>query len=260
MPPLAEVQTRLRDALVAGDATRALPLLTGGRDPRKRLAVHQRHYQASLTSALATKFPATAWLIGGACVEEAARAFVRQYPPAAPCIAEFGEKFADFIAGMPGAGEAPYLDFARLEWHLGHAAVAVEDAALALPSLSAYSPDALTVLALRLQPGVAYLAAGWPVDDLIRLYLDDCAPDRYSVEPMQIWLEVRGSRGAFSMTRRDASTFAFRRALQAGHAIGAAAELALDTDGAFDPGSALAAVMGEGLVAAVKSEAAGELR
>ena len=184
-----------------------------------------------------------------------------QYPPAAPCIAEYGETFPDFIAAAPGAARVPYLrDFAVLEWHLGHAAVAVEYAAVALHALAAYPQDALADLTLRLQPGVYYLTAGWPVDDLIRLHLEDRASERYGMEPAEIWLEIRGARGAFRMARLDAGTYLFRRALQAGHSIGAAAEAALDADAAFDPGQALAAVMGEGLVTAVETNPAGAER
>jgi len=258
VPLLAEVQAHMRDALVLGNAAPLLPLIIGGRDPRKRLTVHQRHYRASLVEALLTKFPATAWLLGTDGAGEAARAFVHRQPPRAPCIAEFGAAFPDFIAGAPGAAQVPYLrDFAVLEWHLGHAAVAIEDTPLALAALSAYPQEALPDLALRLQPGVHYLAAGWPVDELIRLYLEDRAPEQYAIAPAEIWLEIRGARGAFRMTRLDRGSFVFRCALREGDPIGAAAELALDADAAFDPGRALTAVMWEGLVTGIETNPAG---
>jgi len=258
MPPLADVQAIMRDALVKGEAARALPLLVGGRDPSKRLAVHQRHYRASLVEALLTKFPATAWLMGPDFVAQAAQAFVRRHPPAAPCIAEFGVTFPDFIAEVSDAARAPYLrDFAMLEWHFGHASVAIEHASRPLQSLFGYPQDALLDLVLRLQAGAYYLKAGWPVDDLARLYLEDSAPDRYTMEPMDVRLEVRGARGSFDMTRLDPAVFEFRRALLQGHSIGVAAEMALDQDAGFDPGVALAAVMGEGLVVAIEPTVAG---
>jgi hypothetical protein len=248
VPRLAEVQAHVRDALVMGEGAALLPLLVGGRDPGRRLAVHQRHYRASLVSALLTKFPATAWLMGADYVEEVARVFACERPPAAPCIAEFGAAFPDFIASAPGAGRAPYLrDFAMLEWHLGNTAVAIEEPALSLQVLANYPQDALPDLVLRLQPGVRYLAAGWPVDDLFRLHLQDRAPDRYAIEAAEIRVEIRGARGTFGMKRIDRAAFAFRGALQNGHAIGAAAEMGFDVDAGFDPGAALAAVMGERL-------------
>ena len=258
MPHLAELQIQVRDALVAGDTKSLLPLLIGGRDPYKRFAVHQRHYQASLVAALQSKFSGTAWLVGSYFFVEAARAFVRLHPPAAPCIAEFGERFPAFIANVEGAGHLPYLhDFATLEWHLGHAAVSVDERALPLQDLAGYSQDALPDLKLQLQSGVHYLRLGWPADDLIRLYLDHRAPDQYSIEAVNIWLEVRGARGAFQMIRLDAASWLFRRTLHQRQTIGEAAEMALDTDPEFDPGRALSALMGEGLVTAVTISQAG---
>jgi len=137
-----------------------------------------------------------------------------------------------------------------LEWHLGHASVAIDEAVLPLQALSTYPQDALPDLQLRLQPGVFYMSVGWPVDDLIRLYLEDRAPDQYRMAPLDIRLEIRGARGEFHMTRLDVGAFAFRSALRVGHSVGDAAEAALDADAGFDPGQALLAVMNEGLVVA----------
>ena len=87
MPPLAEIQSRLRESVVAGDDAVVLPLLVGGQEPEKRLRIHRRHYEASLVTALLGKFPGTVWLVGSPFTIEAAREFVRRYPPRTPCIA-----------------------------------------------------------------------------------------------------------------------------------------------------------------------------
>ena len=81
MPSLAEVQASMRRAVVAGEASTTALELTGGSDPQARLAIHRRHYEASLVTALLTKFPATVWLTGSPLVTEAARLFVRAHPP-----------------------------------------------------------------------------------------------------------------------------------------------------------------------------------
>jgi len=60
MPSLAETQLWIRRAVVDGDTAGIPPQLIGGRDPRRRLAIHQRHYRSSLVAAIRTKFPATA--------------------------------------------------------------------------------------------------------------------------------------------------------------------------------------------------------
>jgi hypothetical protein len=238
----------MRAAVVNGDAAAIAATLAGGDDPRQRLAIHARHYEASLAAALVGKFPALVWLIGSDFVTAAARAFVRHAPPAAPCIAEYGESFPDFLATRPGAGQLPYLaSVGALEWRLAHVALAVGHPPLAVSDLREIEPSALADATLRLQPGVRYLAAPWPVDDLFGLFLSEERPAHYELAPGPVRLEIRGARGRFSMTRLAAGDFAFRNPLAHGEPIGTAAERALDADAAFDPGAALVRLVAEGL-------------
>src|SRR5262245_60629274 len=238
MPSLAETQLRMRRAVVDGDAGIA-PLLIGGRDPGQRLAIHRRHYRSSLVAAIRTKFPATAWLLGMPFLDEAAKQFVRQHPPAVPCIAEYGEEFPRFLSTYLDAARVPYLcSFAELEWHLGQVAIAVDQPALALDAFLTFEINTLMDTSLTLQAGLRYLHASWPVDDLMKLYLTDTAPPEYRLAPTDVWLEVRGSRGEFHLDRLDAAEFIFRQAVLERQSIGAAAERALDASAGFDVGRA----------------------
>lgn len=251
MLSLADAQARLRSALVEGDAAAIVPVLVGGRDPAKRVAIHRRHYAKSLVTALLGKFPAVCWLMGQPFVTEAAQEFIRRRPPTAPCIAEYGADFSDFLSDRPGAESVPYLRwFAELEWHLGHVSIAVDRAALGIDAFAATPADILPDLVLALQPGLRYLPAPWPIDDLMKLYLTDTAPDHYVFEPAETRIEIRGARGKFDIKRLDVGTFAFRSAISSGASIGAAAERALDSDAAFDPGRALTMLVDDDLVTA----------
>ena len=59
---------------------------------------------------------------------EAATRFIRECPPQAPCIAEFGADFPDFLSQSPLAERAPYVrKFAELEWYVGKIAIALPD-------------------------------------------------------------------------------------------------------------------------------------
>ena len=239
MPSLAETQLRIRRAVVDGNTTGIAFLLIGGRDPRRRLAIHQRHYRSSLVAAIRTKFPATAWLLGMPFLDEAAQEFVRRHPPATPCIAEYGEEFPGFLSTYLGAARAPYLcSFAELEWHLGQVAIAVDQPALALNAFSTLEINTLMDTSLMLQAGLRYLHASWPVDGLMKLYLTDTAPGEYPLAPADVWLEVRGSRGGFHIDRLDAAEFVFRNAVLERQPIGTAAERALDAGAGFDVGRA----------------------
>jgi len=257
MSSLLEIQRQVRDvvrgAVLADAAAGALvPLIVGGRDPKARLAIHRHHYQASLTRALMEKFPAVSWLTGEGFATDAAEAFVRQHPPAAPCIAEYGVDYPAFLARRAGAESLPYLrDFAELEWHVGQVSIAVEHRPLALERLGAIDASELADHRLTLQPGLRYCATAWPVDELLTLYLRDAAPERFAFEQASVQLEIRGARGEFKIERLAQPAFMFRTAIASGETIGAAAERVLDADASFDPGQALLRLVSAGLVIAI---------
>ncbi len=110
MPSLAEVQQQMRDAVVKGDANGMGALVAGGGDAGRRLAIHQRHYRASLVAALMGRFKATAWLMGSEAVERAAATFVREQPPVVPCLAEYGEAFPQYLSRHVTTNRVPYLE------------------------------------------------------------------------------------------------------------------------------------------------------
>jgi len=252
VPALAEIQSLVRQAVVAGETSGIEPLLAGGREARTRFDIHRRNYEASLVNALLEKFPASAWLAGTAFLSEAAILFAHRHPPDAPCIAEYGAGFPRFLSECPGAERVPYLrPFAELEWCLGQVAIAVDEPPVLPEAFSAIPADMLPDLTLSLQTGVRYFEAEWPIDDLIKLYLSETAPEYLTFEPAAIWLEIRGARGEFSLTRMARGEFLFRKSIRDASSIGAAAESALDADGNFDPGTALASLIGCGLITGI---------
>jgi hypothetical protein len=252
VPGLAEIQSLIRQAVVAGQTSELEPLLAGGGQACVRFEIHCRNYEASLTNALLEKFPASAWLAGNAFHSQAAMLYVHHHPPEAPCIAEYGSGFPKFLSECPGAERVPYLQaFAELEWYLGQVAIAVDEPPVPREAFSAIRSESLSDLTVSLQPGVRYLAAEWPVDDLIKLYLEENAPEQLSFEPIAVWLEIRGARGEFSLTRLARGEFLFRQSIREGNSIGAAAECALESDTNFDPGTALASLIASGLITGI---------
>jgi hypothetical protein len=188
MLTLADVQRGIRDAVVNGDDAVVAPVLVGGTHPEHRLAIHRRHYVASLTRALIERFPATVWLVGSELVTHVATSFVREHPPSRPCIAEYGERFPRYMGVHPAAASLPYLaQFAELEWHLGHLALATKESA-----------------------NVHYIHLDWTLDELIGFYLTDAAPDQYALCQEDVWLEIRGLRGELQMNRLTGEEFARR--------------------------------------------------
>ncbi len=249
MPRLAEIQFHFRQAVIDGDVQRIAPMLVGGREPASRLSVHQRNYETSLVDALLVKFPATGWLIGTPFLTEMARHFVHDHPPQAPCIAEYGAGFPALLSKYGRTERVPYLrDFAELEWHVGQVAIAVDAPPMLRDAFSIVAPEALPAMRLTLQPGLHYLRTLWPVDELLKLYLTETAPDRLELTPAEVWIEVRGARGQFQFSRLRPAEFTFRKSIAEGHTAGEAADLALDVDETFEPGQSLAALIADGLI------------
>jgi len=250
--PLADIQQQIRDAVVDQTGTSVAPLLVGGTDPSKRLDIHRRHYEASLTAAVVGRFPATVWLIGARRLEEAARRFVHKHPPTAACIAEYGAAFPQFLAAWPETRALTYVPaFADLDWHLGRLAVSVDGRAVTREYVAAMAPPDLADMAVQLQRGTHYLEAPWPIDTLITMYLTDAAPEAWTVTSDQVHLEVRGARGSLRFSRLTAAQYAFRASLSAGRTLGDAAADGVRKEVAFDPGAALVALLDEQLITSI---------
>jgi hypothetical protein len=245
----------MASAVISGEATPLDAVLRGGCMPRARLAIHQRHYAASLATALCEKYPACSWLAGSAPVIAAARAYARAHPPQQPCIADYGAGFPEFLGALPIGAEVPYLGaFAALEWLVGKASIAIDRQALDWGTLSRLGAAALLDARVTLQPGAHYRRFGWAVDELMSAYLGAAPPERFVLAQVDVAVEIRGARGAVSLTRLDTGTFAFRSALESGASVGAAAAAALDSDPAFDPGRALRDLANTGLVVSASTE------
>jgi len=245
-------------ALTTGDATPLVPLLRGGDASLSRLAIHQRHYEASLVRSILDKFPATTWLLGSEAVTGAARSYVRARPPNRPCIAEYGRDFPAFLAGNRDVIPPCTWAFAKLEWAVAQASIAITEPPLAWADLVALGPVALPDVTLALQAGLHYVRASHAVDDLMRLYLTNTAPERFTLEPGITLIQVRGARGEIEMARLDAGTFVLRASMRGGRPLGDSVGRAFQADPTFDPTSALQALFAEGLVAAVVQPQRGE--
>lgn len=188
MLTLADVQRGIRDAVVNGNGEAVAHVLVGGTRPEHRLAIHRRHYEASLTRALVERFPATVWLVGSELVTNAATSFIHEHPPSSPCIAEYGDGFPRYLGTHPAAASLPYVaQFAELEWYLGRLALATEESG-----------------------NVRYIHLDWTLDELIGFYLTDAAPDEYALRREDVWLEIRGLRGELQMNRLTGEEFACR--------------------------------------------------
>ncbi|MGE0392083.1 MAG: putative DNA-binding domain-containing protein [Vicinamibacterales bacterium] len=248
---LADLQRRVRDAVVSGNGEPLLTLLErpDERDPASRLDIYLRHFETSLVEAVMNRFPATGWLLGSPALERAARAFVRAHPPAAPCIAEYGSGVPAWLEMAEPRPGIPARVFAEFDWHLGRLAVGVSAPALPVEAVQALG-DALPGCSLTLQPATWYGTARSPIDTLMTRFLSGREEGGAPLEDEPVWIEARGDRGRVWFTRLAPGAFAFRQGVQRGLSLEAAAAAAV-VHPDFQPGPALAALFHDGLVTGV---------
>lgn len=133
MLPLADLEHKLADALFRDDTDVAAHVATHGIPAAALVDIHRNHVQRSLTKVLETTYAAVSSLTDPRFFSYMAHEFIVQSPPTTPCLFEYGEDFADFIAGFPACAGLPYLaDVARLEWAIHSVFHASDDAAAVL--------------------------------------------------------------------------------------------------------------------------------
>jgi Putative DNA-binding domain len=248
MPSLLELQLQLRGAVLGG----ATPGLVGeiesdGLSAEARLRIYRNHLVATLTAALESTFPVVRRLVDKHFFAYAAHEYLRQHPPQSRCLAEYGAGLADFLSGFEPCKDLPYLaHVARFEWALNAAATAREEAPLKIEALAATPPEGASLFKISLQPSVSYFASSWPID---AIWLANQQKEVRTVDLASggTTVEMRRADQGFSWQRLAPGTFAFRKALAEGFALGMAAATAA-SDPAFDLAAALDRLFAERLV------------
>ena len=255
MLTLRELQSEFRRALLdGGDGETAgaigAEILADGLSAESRLAVYRHHVLATLTSVLKDTYGIVARLVGEGFFAYAADTFVRRHPPRAPCLFEYGDGFAEFLASFPPCRDLAYLpDVTRLEWAM-HAALDAEEArAIDLEGLREIHADSLGGVTLRLEPSLTLLSSPWPVDRIWHANQSVADPEAtLDLGIGGVCVEVRRLGDDVVWRTLPPAEHAFRAALASSLTLEAATDTALAADSEFELTSALAALLGEGLV------------
>jgi hypothetical protein len=178
MLTLGETQDLFREALLGDPAPQLVDLVeSDGLDPRARLAVYRHHVFITLTATLEAAFPVVCQLVDRRFFAYVADAFIRQHPPANPCLDEYGSAFPGFLGAFEACAGLPYLpDVARLEWAVHLAAQAPDVAPLDPALLGSVAPAEMARLRFTPRPGLAYLVSAWPVDRIWRAHQGESEP------------------------------------------------------------------------------------
>lgn len=221
----------------------------GAADPL-RFAVYRNNVFVGLTEALAKRFPVVSRLVGEDFFAGMARVHAGRIRPVSPLMFEYGDGFADFIAGFAPAQGLPYLaDVARIEAAWTRAYHAEDAIPLAVSQLAALAPDALHLARLARHPAASLVSSPHPAGSIWAAHQGE------TVTP------VRARRAETALVTRPAMDVtvhilpaedaAFAHALFADETLAGAAARAAASDAAFDFGSALVGLASLGAFGAI---------
>lgn len=134
-----------------------------------RLAIYRHAFRARLTAALRENFPVLHQVLGDEAFDEVALGFIAAHPSRQPSIRWFGEELPAHLQVLVGADQLPHAslpDIARMEWALGTAFDAAENAPLSVEQLLAVPPEAWPELRFSAHPSLRLIALDWAVEPL----------------------------------------------------------------------------------------------
>lgn len=237
MSSLSELQAGFRAALLGGDeAGVAAQILPDRLGVPARLGVYRHHVLTTLTTTLESTFPVVCRLVDPRFFGWLADHFIRAYPPAGPCLFEYGADFPGFVRAFPACTHLPWLaDVAALEWAMNAALHAPDAVPLDPRHLHPIAPPELGRLVVRLDPSVTLLGSEWPVDAIWRANQPDADPTHtVKLDSGPVRLEVRRDGDDVVFRALPPGAFALRRALADGCTLEAAVDSAFEAESSID--------------------------
>lgn len=254
MPSLHELQRHIAAAVVTGDPQiAAAAIIDDAPGATARLAIYSNHFRVTLIDALAAAFPVVRQLVGEPFFHAAARRYVREAPPAEPCLFAYGDDFPAFIAGLPETAALPYLGgVARLEWAIHQAwyaedVLAVDRDTAAGVLAAAGEADVL----VRLHPSCRLVTSRFPIERIWQVHQQPCderQPVALDAGAARLLVHRRDDEiGWISLTEAD---LAFLADLISHGSLGQALAAGAARDAGFIP-MLLPALIDGGLIASI---------
>jgi hypothetical protein len=252
MPTLRELQAMFRRAMFGAEVPPLVEAIAAdGLTPAARLQIYRHHVLTSLTEALQATFPVVCRLVDARFFGYAADTYIRQHPPEAPCLFEYGAPFSAFLATFPPCRELVYLaDVARLEWALNVALHAEACAPIAPDALRDMPGDEVAGLTFQCHPSLTLLRSPWPIDQIWRANQAAAAMTAAAIDLRAggVCLEILRWEDAVGFRTLAPPVYVFRAALATGQRLASAVEAALAADEGFDVVRALGALLADGII------------
>ncbi len=251
MPALPELQRAFARAIYADDSAVTRHVRDGRFPARRLLQVYRNNVFESLTGALKAVYPAVERLVGTGFFAYASDGYIRTQPPTSGNLHDFGDSFADYLAGFAPAQDLPYLpDVARLEWAWHRAFHAADGAPLALERLGAVAPADYDTLRFVLHPSAQLLTSDYPILRIWQVNQPDYAGgSTVDLAGGGVRLLVVRTGTEVEIGNLTAGDDALLRAFAAGRCFGDAAEAALAAQADYDLASALRDHVARGVIA-----------
>jgi hypothetical protein len=217
--------------------------------PRKRFDVYRNNVVAGLVNALRTRFPATERIIGGECFGATARMFIAAHPPRSRILADYGDELPDFLAAFAPLAHLPYLtDVVRLEAARTRAYHAADAEPLDPDGLRNLTPDGLWQVRLALHPSLEIVRSRYPVVTIWAMNAGEAELGPVDMIHPEDAMIVR-PRDEVLVRTLPAGGAVMLAELQAGEALGQAAQAAAAECRAFDLVGNLAGLLASGVLA-----------
>lgn len=246
----ASLQTRFAHALLAPDAPAPRDIEAGGANAERRFSVYRNNVVIALIDALAAIFPTVRDIVGADSFAALARAYIAEYLPASPVLADYGDEFPDFVARVASANDLAHLpDVARLDRMWLDAYHAANAPALGPAAFAALPSDALGILRIGLHPSVGLLSSRHAVVSIWRARHGQCDPAGVDPDAPEDALVVRPALDV-EIVRLAPGEAAFLESLRRGAPLGEATAHAMAAK-AFDLAHALEIMIAHGVATTI---------
>ena len=141
-----------------------------------RLAIYRHAFRVRLTAALRENYPVLHQVLGDETFDEVALGFIAAHPSRQPSIRWFGNELPAHLQVLADADQLPHPalpDLARMEWALGTAFDAADDAPLGVEQLLAVAAEAWPELRFTAHPSLRLIALDWAIEPLWRALSDN---------------------------------------------------------------------------------------